>query len=545
MKRKLGNFKILKLSSARLKQYKYHITLSYADAIKNNEIISLGENELIYAIQSLTGTPTDFKRVSEINVEKKRVGRLKNSDAHRASLSLLNAELQDLTFIKQLVSVQFSDKRHYQNILDGGLFINGKEYVRFIAGAGNIRRNTVMFVDKELFDALMGVLDNGRNVNVELNAAKYNAYFGLYASSGHRVSTPTFAVIPDCKIERRATLNWIDNADTVSVEEKDVVLNAFDGQGLISPRLAEVWARELEIDYIPSTFIIRAPFVKGQVVVFDYHQFASVEQKNLAEDVWGNVFSINDTDLILSESQFKLLDAYGSLQEYISAMEDRDLGFRVSRYSPLQLRMDTSSNYMFIQSLDLDDDDINALVEGTIGYFRDIQMDDPLKTALYLGGTSIFSSSFVSDDFYELDILSRAILSYPPLLTEKYISDRIKYVLAKKTKQAKMGKLIFRGNYAPMVSDPYAQAQVLCGLKPRGLLGEDEHYSGYWNNEGVDVVAAARSPLTHTSEMQKFKLVDRAGLREWYKYLDNTVFILPHNAMDVFYLADADLNKSL
>ena len=37
-------------------------------------------------------------------------------------------------------------------------------------------------------------------------------------------------------------------------------MNAWDGQGLISPNLAKLWSDELELDYTFSNAVIRAPF---------------------------------------------------------------------------------------------------------------------------------------------------------------------------------------------------------------------------------------------------------------------------------------------
>jgi len=50
--------------------------------------------------------------------------------------------------------------------------------------------------------------------------------------------------------------------DIVEEREMSIKANAFDGQGIISPRLAEQWSKELELDYVFSSAVIRAPFIK-------------------------------------------------------------------------------------------------------------------------------------------------------------------------------------------------------------------------------------------------------------------------------------------
>lgn len=543
-KRKLGNFKIIKLSSIRLKRKNYKLDLSLKEAIRNGEVVKLGENELLTTVQRVMGKTVDFNKVEQLELKKKEISKRRNSDVNRELLKNINQEINDLTFVPEIVSIVFSDKRHYKNLIDGGLYINEKEYVRILAGAGNIRRNTVFFVDKEIYESLVKILNNGRDESIKLNPAKFSAYFGLYGSAGHRVSTPQFTVIPDHEFKRMAKFNWIDKDDQVSVVEKEIALNPFDGQGLISPKKAKEWSSELRIEYTPATFIFRSPFCKGQLATFDFHRFAEEYNVKTGIDLWGQVFIIQDVDVILSESQFKMVNSYGSLQHYLHELSVSELGFRVSRYSPRELKNDSSTNYMFLQVLELDDVDVKNITKDTLDYFRDLESKDYLKTVLYLSGVNAFPDDFSSDDFNNLDILSKALLLYPDLINERYFAQRIRNTLEKKEKQAKLGKLFVEGNYSPLVSDPVAQCEHLCGLEVMGLLNEGESYSEYWNQKGVKRVASARSPLTHNSEMRTSSLVDNGLLEKWYEYLD-TVFILPVSGLDTVYYADADFDGDL
>ena len=71
------------------------------------------------------------------------------------------------------------------------------------------------------------------------------------------------------------TYDGIGNDDIVEEQKRKLELNAWDGQGLISPSLADMWSQELEMDYTFSCAIIRGPFLKGMVTVFDMNQFAT------------------------------------------------------------------------------------------------------------------------------------------------------------------------------------------------------------------------------------------------------------------------------
>ena len=541
MIQKLHSFKISKFSSSRLKRKNYKLFITLKEAATNGEVVKLGENELLRSVQRVLGKPIDFELADRLELQKKQISKKRNSDRNRKEISRITDEIDLLTYVPEIVAIAFTDKRHYQNILDVGLHINGKKFVRLMSGAGAIRRNTVYFVEKEVYAPLMKILNNGRDESVPLNPAKFNAYFGLYSSAGHAVSTPRFAVIPDHECKRIATLNWVNGVNDIEEKTKEISMNSFDGQGLISPYLSKKWGEELGLDHVSSAWIFRAPFTKGQVVTFDFHGFAENVGVEWGTDLWGNDFRICDVELILSESQFKMASSYESCKSFVDHMNERGLGFIISRYSPRELKLDVSSNYMFLQVLELSDRNIEELCEDTLKFFSDIRDADHLKTALYLSGASAFPADFSYEHFDKLDVISKALLLYPSLLSEKYISQRIFSTLAKKERQAKLGKLFFQGCYMPMISDPFAQAQHLCGIEVTGLLDDEEHYSAYWTDKNVEEVAVARSPLTHNSEMMASRLVRDIRMDMWYKYL-GTTFIMPFMGLDSVFAADGDFD---
>jgi hypothetical protein len=543
-RKKLNSFQIIKINSKILKRNRYKITINYNEALQRNYIVKLAENTFLEVVQRVAGKSVDFSRADEIFDEVKFLGKKKNSNKNRDKIKELLKESLDLIFISKVIMVEFDDVRHYQNIVKDGLYVNGKEFVRVMASAANIRRNSVFFIDKDLYGDVIGILDNGRNMGVRLNPAKYNAYLGLYASSGLTVPTPNFAVVPDYTHKRMATVDWVDEHNQIAEKTEEVRINAFDGQGLIAPRLSKKWSEHLGLDYTPSAYIFRAPFMKGQIVTFDFHEYSARVGKDSFTDIWGNTMMVSDVDVIFSESQAKLWDSYESMDEYLLHMEARKLPFRVSRYTHRTPRRDTTTNYMFVQVLNMDDHDIEELTDYTVEHIRSIRSSSPQKSSLYMSGSKAFPYDFSREDFDRLDVVSRAILIFPDLMYERYITSRISNVIEKKKREAKLGKLLLKGNYSPMVSDPVAQIQAVLKLPVTGLLAEDEHYSDFWLDEEVDIVSAGRSPLTHNSEMQRFKITSNYEMDFWYQYLD-TCFIFPFHSLDTFYLADSDWDGDL
>ena len=76
-------------------------------------------------------------------------------------------------------------KDMYINLAVIGFKDNDVEMKRLMSGSGQNRRNTVTFIKKRLYDYIMKALLCGltlEDFGDDFNAAKFNAYFGLYMS---------------------------------------------------------------------------------------------------------------------------------------------------------------------------------------------------------------------------------------------------------------------------------------------------------------------------------------------------------------------------
>jgi len=201
-----------------------------------------------------------------------------------------------------------------------------------------LRKNIVNFVREDLKDGLVEILDNGRNKEIPLVSAKYSAYFSLSGSSSTPVSFPRICVISDKIDERETRVNFVyGEGKETNVEERIVPIkfNIFDGQGIMSSEYAEKISRELELDYNLSWVICRSSYVKGLLVNFDFKNFNYLNgnQKYIA-DIYGDKIEIENIDVILSESQFKLWNCYSSTKEYTDNCKKNNILFGVSRISP-------------------------------------------------------------------------------------------------------------------------------------------------------------------------------------------------------------------
>lgn len=538
----LQQFKIYKFESGRLLESKGKISLTIDDARKNGEIVSMGDCQLIRFVRRMTGKIFSRAALDELLKKRETLSRAKNSKYTRTSISAINNEIDDFLFIRELVSVFFDNKKHYPKI-ETGIYINGEKYVPLMASAGMIRRNSVLYVLESIKDDLVDLLNNGRKKEIEIVPAKFTTYFALASSSSYSVSFPSIAVVPDKIIKTTRTVDYstfiADGIDPViEPREMEIECNAFDGQGLISPRLAKRWSDELELDYVFSTAIVRAAFLKGMVCVFDFHKFADdVADAINFKDIYGSHVDIRDVDCIISESMFKLWNAYEDTESYVRASKDNGFDFSISRVSPKEEKTHARSSYQFIQILNLEsDDDIRVLCEPTISWINSISSGALTETLLYSLGDTEYSKGW----FNRLPCHTRAILLNSSAAKDPYILLCEDKSISKKKNDAKMGRLLFSGNYSTLIADPFAQAAGLFGLDIY-LLKDKTHYSHYWNNAGVKRVAAIRSPIVHSSEVNVFNFETGKEYTDWYGHI-KTGTIIPANGigMDCAILGGSD-----
>jgi len=530
---KLQQFFIFKFSSERLKKANYNIDINIDNGRINSEIVTINSSELLRTLFRFKNIEFSQSNIDNLLKIQKKLRKAENNEENQKKLKDITEKIEKTLFVEDLVNIEFKHKSHYIEILKrNGFYINGIRFTPFMATAGMIRRNTALFINNNLKHPLLDILENGRNENTPMVAAKFGAYFSLYCSSTLPVSFPKFAVIPDKEIETLrkvdfVTYQGIDEDDKVEEKTISLKLNAFDGQGLISPKLAEQWSHELELDYIFSCAIVRAPFLKGLLTVFDLNRFSTEIAKTfIFKDVYGNEQDIHDIDLIISESMFKLWSSYQSTADYTQKCQDNHLGFAIAKVNPKKENASSRTSYQFLQVLNLDNVDIANLCEPTINWFRNISGRSPEDMLLYATG----ENAFAPDDFRKLDISVKAILLNPTLSRDKYIQEKFIKTIEKKKKDSYMGNIFINANYQFMIGDPYYQACHMFGLNYKPILEDGEHYSEYWLKKGIEKIAAIRSPIVHHSELNILNLKNTNKTKEWYQHIHSGI-IFPANGI--------------
>lgn len=532
---KLQQFQVFKIATSRLKESNYNIELTVPQSRLNGEIVQIGDNQVFRMLRNIQEVDFDSVKLEGLVEKRKKLKDLPSSEENSHMLSLIQSEIDDILFISDIVNVKADDKQAYKHICKNGFKINGINFARFCSGAGQSRRNIASFANEQYKEELDKRLNCGLNLK-KINVAKYNAYFGLYMSATYPVRTPRVCLIDDCEaFKLQKTVDWIDDVEYIEDDKKktkrvlnekqfDFVPNMWDGQGLISPSMAKLWQEDLEVDYTPSQFGIRSSFIKGMVVVFDFHKYAKeIAKQNTITDYYGESWNIEDIDILLSVSQFKMYKKYSSWSQFIQLQQHHGHSWGVTKINPKNDKEMSLTNYQYIQTLNLSDKDIDDLISPTTDWISKICEGDKLYTLLFLLGAS--NGDITLDKLLDKSGSNfvKAILYNEKLLNDPYIKKKIYDSISTKIKDSKIGRLWVNGNYQAMVSDPFGQVQWAFKQEVTGLLKEHEHYSHFWNERNVEKVDACRSPMVdfHEHNPLNFKLNDK--MLEWYKYIKSGI----------------------
>ena len=154
-----------------------------------------------------------------------------------------------------------------------------KRYIAFERSASMSRANQLSFIRADVYESLRERMMLGMNIG-KCQLSKLYAYNALLFTSGKRykdsdtiLNDKKIIVIknPESVIEKikTVTVNGDGSNNAVrkytrSEETKDITITEFDGEGFISPRLAEL------LDKGHNSFQIRMPYIKGVVHKVDF-----------------------------------------------------------------------------------------------------------------------------------------------------------------------------------------------------------------------------------------------------------------------------------
>lgn len=519
---------IYKIHSAKLRKARWSLTLPINEARKNNEVISLAGSQLLRWIDELNGCSDCDAKAHIVRNEIRQIRKEPNSVQNKKRMRQLYQQLDALQFKPDYINIIIDSRTDYKRLCKGFL-VNGVKYKRLLGTSGGIKNSTIIFVSERLHDELERRINNDRNPDILFNPAKLEAYRALTCSASVPVSTPSkILVVPDCETHFSSDVIYLENGsgDDEPIESyrknEPITLNASDGFGMMSPKLASRWSNELGLKYLVAGVNIRFAYTKGMVFTFDFHKFAhEVAKTNIVQDVWGNKVNIDDVELILTTSMVKLWSSYESCEDFIKKSIQNHYSFGVTKTTPELLESERNLNYQFIQSFYLSNEDVEELIKPTVDEIKNVLGGDWRNTALFLLGKNITENKIAR---MENNYIKGLLINHD-LLNDDYVRSCIYRQIKNTIKEAKTGVIKVHGNYSIVSGDPYSLCQSIFKMNITGILKEGEIYNKYWVEYGTDDVIGFRAPMTAHNNIRRLSISKSEASKQWYAYM-NTVTIL-------------------
>lgn len=542
---------VFKINSTLLRKNNWDLKLPVERARKTpGLVVSLGDSQVLTWINEINGTSDYDERAKKIKKEIKFLKKQPNSKESRQKIKRLYSDLYALQFKEDYMSLIIDVKSDFDRA-NKGFKINGISYKMLLCTVNGVKTSVVVYVSERVIDdkgttmieEIKRRIANGRNLNCPIVPSKLSAYEALCTSNSIPVTWPKgIIVVNDAVVKFKSDviniseISGSQELDVSFAENQDVENICSDGCSMMLPSLAKRWNGELNgtPDEVLGGCNLRCSWTKGMTFPFDYIRFAeevmgaseSNPEKYFIKDVWGTMRDVRESELIITESQLKLTKAYDSWEDYYENCLKNGYTMRVSKTAPHELDNVRQLNYQFIQSLSMSDDDIDELVYPTLSEIKDIMGGNVDKTIAYMCG-----ANFKIDFFDNADNVARALMADNRMIEDPYIQAKIKKMVDRRIREAKIGVLDVRGNFQIISGDLYALCESMWGLQPKGLLKAGELYSKFWSDRCVKRVLCERAPMSNAHSIVTQNVCYDEKVADWFQYMPTVIVVNAHDTM--------------
>ena len=419
-----------------------------------------------------------------------------------------------------------------------GFTYKGEKYIYFTSSAGQIRTKKCVFIKESVWfkyqkTIMCGLTIDDINAKGGNNPNKHLAYMALFNSATdmwNEFDIDKTIVIDDFETNVFCTYDLIDDVDYSIKRVSDYIpITHTDGAGMMLPCMGK-------------NKMIRLPWVKGLLGVFDFRKFIEVYHCSpIVKDIYGKEHDLiaEDIQIIFTKSQFKLWKYYESWDDYKDKYKKYNCTAGYTNVEEDRIK-DATINYQMLQTLtDITDEEILELAGCSINKLNTIASSvDNMKSAFGITPYTVNKTAF-----------QQAVELYPDLLNDEYVKVQLREIKDSWIKRYKSGKLQVSGKYTFLLPDFYAACQYwfLGYENPKGLLNDGEVFC--WLFRKHDKVDCLRSPhlyLEHAirNNVACYTYNERQGkIREWF--CTDAIYTSCFDAISKILQFDVDGDKSL
>lgn len=478
-----------------------------------NDIVALNDSQILRWICEINGIENLDDEVQKLKLQIKSIKKQEKSKENKDKIKELYEKLYTLQYQKDYFCMIMNSDKDYDKA-NKGFKINGYDYHRLLGTNGGIKKSTIVYIGENVYKEIVKRMDNDRDKTKPIIPAKLEAYQALICSGSIPVTMPRILIVNDCNVQFKEDVIKISDENDGEPElklEKDYVVDYCDsdGYGFMSPEYSCIVNRDLYgeefVNETISGINTRYAWTKGMLFTFDFVEFARRvnNETYIVQDAWGEWRDVRDYDVILTVSMVKLWDSYHSLEHFIECCNENHYQFSVAKTTPHTLENCKNSNYQFLQTYELSDDELYKLCKPTIDEISDVLGGDWRKAIVFLKGMYIDNDNV---DYIDNDFI-KAIMINKELLKDPFILRKVHGMIKKRIEMAAKGSIKLSGNFAIVSGDLYSLAQSIFGLPITGLLKAGQVYHKYWIDKNIEDVVLFRAPMTCHNNIRKRKVV--------------------------------------
>lgn len=486
---------------------------------------------------------------------------------------------QDTPFFRQLALLRGYETKHISEVifveakhnkkrtnelkklLKEGFTYNGKLYRRFGKSSSQAKAGVTVFISDDFYDEMMERSQLGVKIDTCV-ISKYESYRNLILSGCQMVEErlPYIVIVDEYEkiipnqYIRYAVQRDVEYIDKDTKEKKisrnqkfieegyrDINISPFDGFGVHTKEISEMFSKYTSSRYHSVLFQIRLPFMKGVTVEVDFKSFYKELGITQIQDIFGNWHNVEDIDCIWNTTMWKgysiFKNAFGNeaWDEYLNRVKKYGYHLGISKYSHHlnEIELYARLNFQYLQCLDLwnekyiqhfknHDEKYDILDENNWGKIIKVAKYSTDLLEKIIKGDKLYSLKFLGiNNTEEYSLKSKyieAVLINDDMLKDPQIKKMLKRKLEKTITQMKYGKIYTSGFYHTVVGDIKGYLEYCAGLEPVGCLNGVEFFALTLSNGNV---LSMRSPLVDPSEVNKVKLIENEFTKKYLSHFKN------------------------